>query len=182
MYRAPDGWAILVMLFAASLASAQDDRDQTGKDERDPLRLDWQWRQELRLPEKYDGPYLALPIPPAVLGKSQDGLADLRLTDTKGNRIPYALRIMRPESKQTNLNARSTTRPEPESQSYQVSLELGEVPLPGHNEIEIHTSGSNFRRRVQVVGSDTDALTIRRCSWTRRATSCITTWKARRWS
>ena len=159
MYRAPDGWAIVVVLLAASLAPAQDDPDQAGKDERDPLLAHWQWRQEVRLPEKREGPYLALPIPPAVFGKSQDDLRDLRLTDAKGNRIPYALRIMRPESKQTNLSARQyDAGPNPKSRSYQVSLELADVPAPGHNEIEIHTSGSNFRRRVEVVGSDTAAF------------------------
>ena len=159
MYRVPNGWAILAMLLSASLASAQDDQDQAGKDERDAQLVHWQWRQELRLPEKLEGPLLAVPISPAIFGRSQDNLRDLRLTDAKGNRIPYALRIMRPESKQTNLAARQyDAGSRPKSRSYQVSLELAAVPAPGHNEIEIHTSGSNFRRRVEVVGSDTGAF------------------------
>jgi hypothetical protein len=159
MNRTPNGWALLIALLVVPLASAQDEQDQAGKDERDPNLVHWQWRTELRLAEKSAGPYLALPISPAVFGKSQDGLRDLRLTDAKGSRIPYALRIMRPESKQTNLNGRQyDAGPSPKSRSYQVSVELADVPAPGHNEIEIHTSGSNFRRRVEVVGADTEAF------------------------
>jgi hypothetical protein len=152
--------ALLLMLaIAVSPALAQDDPDRAANDERDPHLVHWQWMQELRLPDKRDGSYLVLPITAAVFSRSQDHLRDIRLTDAEGDRIPYALRIMRSESTQTKLSARQFDAGEsPKSRSYQVSLELAEAPPPGHNEIEIHTSGRNFRRRVEVVGADTDAF------------------------
>lgn len=120
----------------------------------------WQWMQELRLPDRRDGLYLLVPITPAVFSRSQDDLRDVRLTDAKGNRIPYVLRVMRPQRKQIDISARQyDAGANPQSRSYQVSLELGEASPPGHNEIEIHASGRNFRRRVEVAGADNEAFT-----------------------
>ena len=159
MNRMHNAWVLLAIWIIVSPAFAQEDPDRAASDERDPLLVHWQWMQELRLPDKRDVPYLVLPITPAVFSRSQDGLRDIRLADAKGNRIPYALRTMRPESKQTNLGARHyDAGPSQKSRSYQVSLELAEAPPPGHNEIEIHTSGRNFRRRIEVLGSDTDGF------------------------
>ncbi|HZZ80158.1 MAG TPA: hypothetical protein VFE62_16710 [Gemmataceae bacterium] len=152
-------WAILVAMLVAAPACGQDDADQAGQDERDPLLIHWRWMTDLRLPADSKNPLLALPIAPAIFGKSQDDLRDIRLADAKGNRVPYALRVMRTESKQTELAARQyDAGPKPKSHCYEVSLELTDVPPPGHNEIEIHTSGRDFRRRVEVLGSDNKAF------------------------
>src|SRR6185436_15152073 len=73
--------------------------------------------------------------------------------------IPYVLRNFRKESQQTQLlTARPdfNTGPSPKSRTYEMSLELGNVPAPGHNDIEIHTTGRNYRRRVEVFGDDSD--------------------------
>lgn len=159
MNRTNKAWAVLVVLFAAGQGIAQDDADRAAADERDPQLVHWKWMQELKLPDKREGPYLAVPIAPGTFSRSQDDLRDVRLTDAKGNRIPYALRIMRGQWKQTDLDARKYDAGEsPKSRSYQVSLELAAAPAPGHNEIEIRTSGQNYRRRIEVEGSDTSAF------------------------
>jgi hypothetical protein len=161
MNRTCNGGAILLLLLAAASARAQDEKDQAAEDERDLKLVHWKWVQDLKLPapEKLAGPYLALTVPPAVFGKAQDDLRDLRLTDAQGKRVPYALRIMRSESQQMKLReARPpfNVGPSPKARAYEMSIELAEVPPPGHNEIEIFTTGRNYRRRVEVFGDNSD--------------------------
>src|SRR5207249_2672903 len=60
----------------------------------------WEWFQEVQLPDKgKPGAYVAFTLPPSVFGKAQRDLNDLRLADAKGVRVPYALRVLRPELK-----------------------------------------------------------------------------------
>lgn len=166
MNQSRNVWAILLLVLCATIAPAQPDDDKAGADERDPSLKHWQWMFELRLPDKADGPYLALPIPPEVFGKTQmdvfgkepDDLRDVRLTDAKGTRIPYALRIMRDRYEQINVSIIRTfnAAASPKSRIYEASYELANAPAPGYNEIEIGTTGRNFRRKVEVFGDDAD--------------------------
>jgi hypothetical protein len=148
--------AACLVLLIASLAAAQPDGDQVLTDEKDPNLVHSQWVDQVRLPDKIDGPYVALSIPPAIFGKAQDDLRDLRLTDAKGNRVPFVLRTLRPEYRQNELRIATQIDdgPSAATKSYQVRIELAEVPAPGHNEIEIDTPGSNFHRKVEVFGDD----------------------------
>ncbi len=93
-----------------------------------------------------------LVVPLEVMDKARDDLADLRLYDANSREIPYALRIRREFSDKREIGAQVFNRAIVGSSS-EVSVDLGENP-GDHNEVEIQTTGKNFRRRVEVEGSD----------------------------
>ena len=115
----------------------------------------WEWLEELQLPEAKQARYFDFLVTPSVFDKSRADLGDLRLYDSRERVIPYALRVLRAENKQEALTARQFNRTTNPDRSVEVSLDLGEQPVE-HNEIEIVTKGSNFRRRVQLEGSATN--------------------------
>lgn len=111
-------------------------------------------------------PYLAEITPPAgvpgiydlivpleMMDKSQEDLADLRLYNSQGREIPYALRIRREVDEKREVEARVFNQARVGPTTSEMSVDLGESPGE-HNEVEIESSGSNFRRRVEVEGSD----------------------------
>ena len=87
-----------------------------------------------------------------ALGKSRRDHADLRLRDADGKEIPYALRIRREVDRSEELEIREFNRGVRGAVT-EVSVDLGESGQ-AHNELEIETPGTNFRRRVRVSGSD----------------------------
>ena len=92
-------------------------------------------------------------IPLAVFDKSGAELADLRLFDSSNREIPYAIRIRREVDEAREFEGRLFNSGQVGSSS-EVSVDLNENPGE-HNQVEIETSGSNFRRQVTVEGSDT---------------------------
>lgn len=98
-------------------------------------------------PGMYD---VLVPLP--VLDKARPDLADLRLFDSANREIPYALRVRRDVAERRMIEARLfnavTAGP-----SSEVSVDLGENPGE-HNEVDIETVGTNFRRQVVIEGSD----------------------------
>ncbi len=93
-------------------------------------------------------------IPLEVLDKSREDLADLRLHDANGKEIPYALRIRSEVDDRQVIGGSLFNRANIGSTASEVSVDLGENGGE-HNEIEIETAGTNFRRRVAVEGGDT---------------------------
>lgn len=169
--------AILLMIAPATFVFAQPDDKTAGDDERDPLLKHWQWMFEVRLPEKMDGPLVAVNLTPEVFGKVRMAgrrfdkdkfdpdrkdfgeLPDLRLTDAKGKRVPFIVRTMNDTFRRADVFIRRTFNAAPslKSRTYQASYELDNVQAPGHNEIEIHTTrNGNFRRKVEVFGDDNE--------------------------
>ncbi len=118
-----------------------------------------------RTPEPLSGwPYFKeVPIPGASIGlldfrldrdmldHADEGGTDVRLYDAAGKEIPYVLRVRRPIVTQEPFTAREFNRGESEGVS-QVSYDLGEAPQE-HNEVEVPTAGSNFRRLAEVEAS-----------------------------
>jgi hypothetical protein len=94
-----------------------------------------------------------LVLPLEVMDKAREDLADLRLYDASSREIPYALRIRREVADQREIGARVFNRALVGSSVSEVSVDLGE-DSGEHNEIEIQTAGANFRRQVEVEGSD----------------------------
>lgn len=94
-----------------------------------------------------------LVVPLEVMDKAREDLADLRLYDSNGREIPYAVRIRREIADQREIGANIFNRAIVGSAASEVSVDLGENSGE-HNEIEIQTNGSNFRRQVEVEGSD----------------------------
>jgi len=93
-----------------------------------------------------------LVVPFQVMDKSREDLADLRLYDNRHREIPYALRIRREVDDKREIGARLFNQASVGTAS-EASLDLGEN-AGEHNEVEIETAGTNFRRRVDLEGSD----------------------------
>jgi Protein of unknown function (DUF3999) len=111
----------------------------------------WPFILEVIPPQAAPGDYdLVLPL--QVMDKSRTDLTDLRLYDSHGREIPYALRIRR-EVNTDQLRAVSVFNQARIGSASEASVDLGENPGE-HNELEIDTSGVNFRRRVDVEGSE----------------------------
>jgi hypothetical protein len=92
-------------------------------------------------------------VPLEVMDKAREDLADLRLYDSSGREIPYAVRVRREVDDQREIGATVFNRATAGSSTSEVSVDLGES-AGEHNEVEIQTTGVNFRRQVEVEGSD----------------------------
>jgi hypothetical protein len=112
----------------------------------------WPFFAEVTTPERTPGIYDFL-VPLHVMDKARADLADLRLFDANGREVQYALRIRRERGERREISARLFNQSSIGSQASEVSIDLGEN-AGEHNEVEIDTAGSNFRRRVDLEGSD----------------------------
>lgn len=104
-------------------------------------------------PERLEGQLYDFAVPLPVMDKARADLADLRLFDSTGREIPYAIRIRREVDEKREIPTRLFNYGSAGPSTSEVSVDLGENPGE-HNEIEIETNGSNFRRQVVVEGSD----------------------------
>lgn len=86
-----------------------------------------------------------------VLDKSRMDQTDLRLYDSAGREIPYALRIRRDIDSHSLFTSREFNRAV-EGAASVISCDLGTQPQE-HNEAVIATAGNNFRRLAEVEGS-----------------------------
>jgi hypothetical protein len=93
-------------------------------------------------------------VPLHVLDKAGEDLADLRLYDASGREIPYAVRDRAGEDDEEEVEGRMFNQAKIGSTASEVSVDMEEDPGE-HNEVEIETEGMNFRRSVEVEGSDT---------------------------
>ena len=91
-------------------------------------------------------------VPLAIFDKSGADLGDLRLFDSSNREIPYAIRV-RQDIDEVDEFEGSLFNQSQVGGSSEVSVDLGEEP-DEHNEVEILTSGANFRRQVSIEGSD----------------------------
>jgi hypothetical protein len=96
-----------------------------------------------------------LDVPLQVMDKVRDDLADLRLYDAGGREVPSAVRVRREVSNAREVGGRLFNHAAAGNAS-EVSVDLGETPGE-HNEVDIETAGTNFRRAVVVEGGDTGA-------------------------
>lgn len=92
-------------------------------------------------------------LPLHVMDKALEDLADLRLYDAGGREVPYALRIRREVDDSREVAGRMFNQASVGATASEVSVDLGDDPGE-HNEIEIETEGMNFRRPVDIEGSD----------------------------
>ncbi len=86
-----------------------------------------------------------------ALDGSRDDGRDLRLYDSAGKEIPYALRVLRDVNRSDAFEANAFNR-STSGLTAEVTLDLGASPEQ-HNEVDIDTAGQNFRRRVDILGS-----------------------------
>jgi hypothetical protein len=112
----------------------------------------WEWFADVATPPA-DHPYADIVLTPPVFDGARPDLSDLRLYDGRGRDVPYALRIRRKEDVRRPFAATEFNRTTGADRSAEVSLDLGESPGE-HNEIEVSTPGTAFRRPLRVEGSD----------------------------
>jgi len=94
-------------------------------------------------------------VPLPVLDKASAELSDLRLFDSANREIPYAIRVRKELDETEEMETRLFNVAQAGAAS-EVSVDLGEDPSE-HNELEIETSGANFRRQVAIEGSDNNS-------------------------
>ena len=87
-----------------------------------------------------------------TLDKARQDHADLRLYNGAGKEIPYALRIRKDEHTSATFDASEYNRGR-RGDVVEVSYDLGRYGEE-HNELGVDTAGQNFRRRVEVEGSN----------------------------
>ena len=92
-------------------------------------------------------------VPLEVLDKAREDLADLRLIDAAGREIPHVVRTRREVNDEEVVEGRLFNQANVGTNASEVSVDLGDNPGE-HNEVEIDTEGMNFRRQVEIEGSD----------------------------
>lgn len=110
----------------------------------------WPYYVEVTPENSGPGIYDAI-VPLHVLDKS--GIGDMRLFDSTNREIPYAVRVRKEVDEVAELEGRLFNFAQVSSSTSEASVDLGEDPSE-HNEVEIETSGTNFRRQVSIEGSD----------------------------
>jgi len=88
-----------------------------------------------------------------VFDQARLDLDDLRLYDSRNREIPFKIDVRRAQERQAELTARAFNQVSNPDRSASVSLDLGAVRVE-HNALDIRASGSDFRRRVRLEGSD----------------------------
>lgn len=92
-------------------------------------------------------------LTPAVFSDARTDLGDLRLVDATGQDVHYALRVRTPEYRDEKIAAAQFNEVLGANGSREWSYDLGANP-PEHNQLEVETTGDEFRRRAVVEGSD----------------------------
>ena len=154
---------VVLLNLSTSIVRSQDESDPQIADaasqteEATPeLQARWEYFAPVSIPAaKTDGSptLIDLVLSRDVFAHARPDLADLRLYDQAGKTIPYALRYRRPQTIQEAVPANEFNRAEPDDGSSELSLDLQRDDLQ-YNEIKIITSGENFRRAVEVDGSE----------------------------
>ncbi|MBC8873243.1 MAG: hypothetical protein H8E44_27730, partial [Planctomycetes bacterium] len=134
-----------------SIARAENQPPPTDATAPESLKA-WKHCQEVPLDEAGDAGLIDFILTPETFGEARTDLADLRLYDADGREVPYALRIRRPKDSTVAAKAEPFNQVENADGSSQISLDLGETQIE-HNEVEVKTSGTSFRRPVLLEGS-----------------------------
>jgi hypothetical protein len=155
MSRLP--FACCVLLPALTLCAAEpagDPADSARPRPAGEALTAWEWKTELPLPPDLKSRWADFLVPPAILDKARQDLADLRLRDQKGQEGPYALRIRRPVNNRQPLAATVAQQGRAADRSWSVTLDLG-AERPEHNEVAIDSNGRpDFIRKVTLEASD----------------------------
>jgi len=93
-------------------------------------------------------------VPLHVLGEARGDLGDLRLFDSDNHEIPFAINVRKEIDEQNEFGV-SVFNKVTVGAATEATVDLGENPSD-HNQVEIETDGTDFRRRVTVEGSDSE--------------------------
>ena len=87
-----------------------------------------------------------------VLANARDDLADSRLLDAGGAEIPFAVRVLREVNETRTIQAREFNRARVGGGISELAVDVESAGE--HNAVEIQTEGQDFRRQVELDGSD----------------------------
>lgn len=144
----------ITLALSAGLAWAQDAQVEKGDPgvKRESLEH-WAYFVPVMIPEDIKSPWVDCVLTPAVFDQARHDLRDLRVYGGQGTEIPFALRVLREKSEKAPRKGRLFNRTELPNRVTEVSIDLGEQPGE-HNEIQLTLPGTNYRRRVELEGSD----------------------------
>lgn len=112
----------------------------------------WQWRSKVAAGSAISSPYVVLELPSEIFSYLKPDLADLRVG--RGEReVPYVLTVERESDTSTRLTARMFNLSSVFGETTSFVLDLGSSGM-FHNAVTIETSSENFRRIVEIQGSN----------------------------
>ena len=92
-------------------------------------------------------------VPPEVYAHARGDLGDLRILMASGDTLPFAVRTLLPQNVRDTVYTTEFNRSEPDDGLHELTQEL-QLDQVEHNEVIVGTTGDNFRRAVNVAGSD----------------------------
>lgn len=127
----------------------------------DPQQIRWQFYQEIVQPETVGetdadakkSKWLSVLLDRNVFARSRYDLADLRLLDAQGREVPFVLRVRRADKRDEAFEAKRFNEAVVGESTREISLDLGESPAE-HDQLDVDTAGSEFRRLATLEGSD----------------------------
>ncbi|MFV1967645.1 MAG: DUF3999 family protein [Pirellulaceae bacterium] len=114
---------------------------------------DWAFFAEVNLPSKVESEWVDFVLPPYLFAAARNDLRDLRLYTTDGKEVPFALRVRKEQDRKEPFKARELNRTQGPDGSSELTLDL-ERANARHNELELELPGDEYRRKVELEGSD----------------------------
>ena len=136
----------LVMFAGVSYGQGIADNDNE-------LQVRWEFFQTIDSPNGLPTKLLDVILSPDVFTHSRIDLGDLRLYNAANQTVPYALRVLRRDFRRDSFEAEEFNRAEGANNSSEITLDLKRSDLE-HNEVEVDMPGSNYRRQVELEGSE----------------------------
>jgi hypothetical protein len=143
---------LVALLMAASVAAAADSSVVSGDTEQEALS-NWPCFLEITPPAGNAGPWVDFVLPSAVFAKARFDLLDLLLYADDQREVPYALRVRVEQNVREPFPASRFNETEGPEGSTELTLDLQRNDIE-HNEVELKMAGENYRRLVELEGSD----------------------------
>ncbi len=121
-------------------------------DKEKPKKSDWQYMAPIKIDKSANERLAEFPITPAVHEVSRLNLTDLRIFTENDTEVGYVVRKGEGATQTVPLEVKLINRSFLPGQSSSVTADFGTKTLK--NRIKIDTSGTNFRRKVRLEGSD----------------------------
>ena len=112
---------------------------------------EWKYKAEVTI-EDGAGEYCKLTLTPDVYNAARPDLGDIRLVNTSGEQVPYVLARPKDTTEKQQYEPDVINRSTNADKAAIVTLDFGKKTVK--NSIEVITEGNNFRRAVQVEGSN----------------------------
>jgi hypothetical protein len=114
---------------------------------------DWAYFAEIQLPDKVDAPWVDFLLAPHVFAGARTDLQDLRVYTEDGKEVPFAMRVRQEKDRKEPFEARELNRTQGPQGSSELTLDLLRDNAR-HNELELELPGDEYRRKVELEGSD----------------------------